>query len=164
MRRDPAANPIGPEPPAESRQPTRELSESPVEDVKDESQAATPAVEAEQCVELPDGKDVPETGEHDTNPEAGAQSSPEQPPKDIKEEEATEQPPPMDPEESKDWLELPMLEKLDSMHLLTEWQFQNPHRLRQLMKSDDEYASWVSTRNRWNALDDEPCSVLRPAY
>ena len=48
-----------------------------------------------------------------------------------------------DEEESKDWLELPMLEKLDSLHLLTEWQFQNPYRLRQLMKDDDDMANWV---------------------
>lgn len=46
-------------------------------------------------------------------------------------------------EESKDWLHLPMLEKLDSLHLLAEWQFQNPYRLRQLMKDDDDGANWV---------------------
>ena len=46
-------------------------------------------------------------------------------------------------QESKDWLELPMLVKLDSMHMLMEWQFQNPIRLRTLMRSDDEDASWV---------------------
>ena len=46
-------------------------------------------------------------------------------------------------EESKNWLDLPMLVKLDSMHLLTEWQFQNPTRLRTIMKSDDETATWV---------------------
>ena len=44
---------------------------------------------------------------------------------------------------SKDWLELPMLVKLDSMHMLMEWQFQNPTRLRTLMRNDDENASWV---------------------
>lgn len=47
-------------------------------------------------------------------------------------------------EQSRDWIKLSMLEKLDSLHLLTEWQFQNPYRLRQQMKSDDETASWVS--------------------
>ncbi|KAG6850263.1 hypothetical protein H0H93_015815 [Arthromyces matolae] len=45
-------------------------------------------------------------------------------------------------EESKDWLDLPMLTKLDSMHRLAEWQFQNPTRLRTLMRSDDDDASW----------------------
>jgi hypothetical protein len=49
-------------------------------------------------------------------------------------------------EESKNWLELPMLVKLDSMHLLTEWQCQNPQRLRTIMKNDDEVALWVSNR------------------
>ncbi|KAG7089650.1 hypothetical protein E1B28_011312 [Marasmius oreades] len=44
--------------------------------------------------------------------------------------------------ETKDWNTLPMLEKLESMHLLTEWQFQNPLRLRTIMKSDDETAEW----------------------
>ncbi|KAJ7650573.1 hypothetical protein FB45DRAFT_888155 [Roridomyces roridus] len=41
-----------------------------------------------------------------------------------------------------DWRQLPMLAKLDSMHLLTEWQLHNPTRFRTLMKSDDEDASW----------------------
>lgn len=48
--------------------------------------------------------------------------------------------------ESKDWLELPMLTKLDSMHLVTEWQFHNPTRLRTLMRSDNDDASWVCLR------------------
>jgi hypothetical protein len=43
----------------------------------------------------------------------------------------------------KNWCELPMLVKLDSMYLLTEWQFQNPLRLRSIMKDDDETACWV---------------------
>ncbi|KAF8348992.1 hypothetical protein F5887DRAFT_545100 [Amanita rubescens] len=41
-----------------------------------------------------------------------------------------------------DWFKLSMIQKLDSMHLLTEWHFQHPIRLRTLMKSDDEEASW----------------------
>ncbi|PFH53210.1 hypothetical protein AMATHDRAFT_1625 [Amanita thiersii Skay4041] len=43
---------------------------------------------------------------------------------------------------SRDWFELPVLEKMDSMHLLTEWHFHHPMRLRSIMKSDDETASW----------------------
>lgn len=43
----------------------------------------------------------------------------------------------------KDWFELPMLTKLDSLYLLTEWQFQNPNRIRTIMKDDDETAQWV---------------------
>lgn len=42
-----------------------------------------------------------------------------------------------------DWLQLPMLSKLESMHALVEWQFQHPTRLRNIMKSDDELALWV---------------------
>ncbi|KAK7051068.1 hypothetical protein VNI00_005180 [Paramarasmius palmivorus] len=48
--------------------------------------------------------------------------------------------------ETKDWNSLSMLEKLDSMHLLTEWLFHNPARVRVLMKSDDEAAEWATDR------------------
>jgi hypothetical protein len=44
----------------------------------------------------------------------------------------------------KNWLDLPMLVRLDSLHLLTEWQFHNPLRLRSIVKDDDETAKWVS--------------------
>lgn len=47
------------------------------------------------------------------------------------------------PEKRLDWLDLSMLAKLESLHTLAEWQFQNPHRLRQQMKDDDEQATWV---------------------
>jgi hypothetical protein len=42
-----------------------------------------------------------------------------------------------------DWTDLPTSTKLDCLHLLTEWQFQNVSRFRQTMKSDDEHADWV---------------------
>jgi hypothetical protein len=42
-----------------------------------------------------------------------------------------------------DWLDLPIVKKLDSLHTLMEWQFQNPNRLRTQMKDDDEDAQWV---------------------
>jgi len=48
-------------------------------------------------------------------------------------------------QKSMDWFDLSMLEKLESMHALTEWQFHNPTRLRMIMKSDDELALWVSS-------------------
>jgi len=47
----------------------------------------------------------------------------------------------------KNWLDFSMLVKLDSMHLLAEWQFQNPMRLRSIMKDDDETAQWVSIQS-----------------
>lgn len=48
-----------------------------------------------------------------------------------------------EPRRQKDWSELTMLEKLESLHTLAEWHFMNPTRLRLLMRSDDEYANWV---------------------
>lgn len=45
----------------------------------------------------------------------------------------------------KDWVDLAMLEKLESMHTIIEWHFQNPLRIRSIMRSDDENASWVSS-------------------
>ncbi|KAF8838603.1 hypothetical protein BDN67DRAFT_933524 [Paxillus ammoniavirescens] len=47
-----------------------------------------------------------------------------------------------EPDKQIDWLDLPMLTKLESLHTLAEWQFQNPHRFRQQMKSEDEQATW----------------------
>ncbi|KIK94218.1 hypothetical protein PAXRUDRAFT_143337 [Paxillus rubicundulus Ve08.2h10] len=47
-----------------------------------------------------------------------------------------------EPEKQINWLDLPMLTKLESLHTLVEWQFQHPHRLRQQMKSEDEQATW----------------------
>lgn len=44
---------------------------------------------------------------------------------------------------SKDWLLLPTLQKLDSLHTVSEWHFHNPMRLRTLMKSNDDNADWV---------------------
>ena len=64
-------------------------------------------------------------------------------------------------EESKDWLSLPMLTKLDSLHLLTEWQFHNVNRLRTIMKDDDEAAQWARTRSLSSCLLCSPNSVLQ---
>jgi hypothetical protein len=50
---------------------------------------------------------------------------------------------------SVNWLQLPMLSKLESMHTLIEWQFQHPTRLRNIMKSDDELALWVRSTPRF---------------
>ena len=61
-------------------------------------------------------------------------------------------PQPESQEESKDWLQLPMLTKLDSLHLLTEWQFHNVNRLRTIMKDDDETAQWARMFSFWLVL------------
>ncbi|KAL5485769.1 hypothetical protein ACEPAI_6810 [Sanghuangporus weigelae] len=42
----------------------------------------------------------------------------------------------------KDWANLSMLEKLESIRTVIEWHFQSPLRLRSIMRSDDETASW----------------------
>lgn len=47
------------------------------------------------------------------------------------------------PVESKSWTDLSIKQKLVALHILTEWQFDNPHRLRQLMRDDGESGLWV---------------------
>jgi len=47
--------------------------------------------------------------------------------------------------ELRDWHDLPMLSKLDSINLLIEWMFHNPNRIRSIMRDDDETAQWVSS-------------------
>lgn len=79
--------------------------------------------------------DVPQ-GESSSQAKSEPNEDAEVPPK-------SEDAPVVEEEESKDWLDLPMLQKLDSLHILVEWQFQNPHRVRQLMKDDDDAANWV---------------------
>lgn len=62
-----------------------------------------------------------------------------------------------------DWADLTMEQKLEALHALIEWQFQNPLRLRQLMKSDDEGATWVrGLRCRAHLHIDTPRSVPSP--
>lgn len=68
-----------------------------------------------------------------------------------------------DGQESKDWLELPMLTKLDSLHSLMEWQFQNPMRLRTLMRNDDEDASWVRLPRSMNKAEKFDSHLLASA-
>lgn len=74
--------------------------------------------------------------------ESGADSrspSPEKYPTMKNEKEATEEA----TSDVKDWGGLSMLEKLECMHTLIEWHFQSPSRLRSIMRSEDEYATWV---------------------
>ncbi|KAJ7116297.1 hypothetical protein C8R44DRAFT_792106 [Mycena epipterygia] len=136
-RRDPASNPIGPEPYTGSPEP-RYRYESVSAD--DRTPAPDPTVEPHE--DAADGdRDLAVSEEgvasgSRAHTEEKASPAPQQEDAALKEEQQEEQ------QESKDWLDLPMLAKLDSMHLLTEWQFQNPTRLRTLMKSDDEDATW----------------------
>ncbi|KAG8880976.1 hypothetical protein FRB97_000300 [Tulasnella sp. 331] len=41
-----------------------------------------------------------------------------------------------------EWVSLPIESKLDVLHLVTEWPFSNPTRVRGLMNDDDNYATW----------------------
>lgn len=150
LKRDPDANPLGLEP-EKTRHSTKELEETmePPEqkDIKDDDDPEQQNGEFE--------RDKPSADEMDTNPDTPAadtepkvdpstrQSSavPNEATSDMKEETV----PPHTEEESKliDWFDLPILTKLETLHTLSEWQFQNPTRLRMVMKSDDELASWV---------------------
>ncbi|KAG6878075.1 hypothetical protein C0992_008655 [Termitomyces sp. T32_za158] len=151
-KRDPAANPIGPEPRVE--EPEQGSSPPP-----EEQEGSHQPLNKDQSTENPEGIDSSLNGEAEDMKGKVSDSTrtstiergfsiddsinePSVQPSEIgsiqiKQPSVTEE-----PEESKNWLELPMLTKLDSMHLLMEWQFHNPTRLRTLMRSDDENASW----------------------
>ncbi|KAG5641076.1 hypothetical protein DXG03_006066 [Asterophora parasitica] len=148
-KRDPAANPIGPEPRVEEpNQPSSPPAEEQPEVADEEDDAKPVGDEGENqpapSVEPDEDADnkMPESTRASTLERGlslgasvkGFSAQPSEP--DSKINDAEEQ------EESKNWLDLPMLVKLESMHLLTEWQFQNPTRLRTLMRNDDENASW----------------------
>ncbi|KAI0788075.1 hypothetical protein C8Q74DRAFT_1349421 [Fomes fomentarius] len=148
LRRDPLANPIGPEPKAPSREssvdPSEKDEEDPEEVAKEEDRSEEESKPAQEAMNVDSEEkptlDVAAQGEPSSNPK-------QEPSEDVKipEEipaESDDQLREVEEEESKDWLELPMLDKLDSLHLLTEWQFQNPYRVRQLMKDDDDAANW----------------------
>ncbi|KAF9048495.1 hypothetical protein BJ165DRAFT_1023939 [Panaeolus papilionaceus] len=133
FKRDPASNPIGPEPPRpDQHEPERhddslkheeepDADHKEVEEKQEEDQGSTQGDDAE----YPSEKDS--TSLHNATRASSVAASHHQGP---------------DGGESLDWTKLPMLSKLDSIHSLIEWQFQNPTRLRQIMKDDDEVALW----------------------
>ena len=100
-----------------------------------------PVTDGEAAEGDPEGAAAPATPQADSSEPKKEEDKDEDVP--IKDADEPEPKVEEEEEESKDWLELPMLEKLDSLHLLTEWQFQNPYRLRQIMKDDDDSADWV---------------------
>ena len=146
LRRDPEANPLGTEPPAPSRKQSREpttFSEIPtdLEPVakEDESTPQTPLPNSTENAEAPsqaaEGTETPQKKVEDED-EAVIDDA-------VKMENGVDAQTIPPPDEPKDWFELPLLTKLDTLHLLTEWQFQNPHRLRTIMKDDGDAAQWV---------------------
>ncbi|KAI1786771.1 hypothetical protein LXA43DRAFT_1032456 [Ganoderma leucocontextum] len=151
LRRDPPANPIGPEPKAPSRESSVSPSENDEEEAKEaladpQSHPADRSMDTDGVQNEDHDAIVSAAKDEDAEPCLGTKA--EQGEEDVKapkkenDDQSVEHPKAEEEEESKDWLDLPMLEKLDSLHLLTEWQFQNPYRLRQLMKDDDDGANW----------------------
>lgn len=158
LRRDPDANPLGPEPPAPSRMQSHDPP-TPPEDGAEDNEPNTKAP-PQETTQPPLGEaTVGKTDHSEASAESGANASGEQSADNVKEEEPEDSKRSLQGDgevggeklgsenntqspESRNWLDLSMLEKLDSLHLLTEWQFQNPHRLRQIMKDDGEHGLW----------------------
>ncbi|EAU85649.2 hypothetical protein CC1G_10921 [Coprinopsis cinerea okayama7 len=127
-RRDPDANPLGP--PTATAATNSRLSS-----VLKEEEPEKPSSETG------DAKDEDDKQPNGTDPSEGPssrQQTEDPPTRPIAEEEDTEK----NIKPTVDWSELDMLQKLETLHTLIEWQFQNPLRLRSIMKSDDEFASW----------------------
>ncbi|GJE85675.1 hypothetical protein PsYK624_017540 [Phanerochaete sordida] len=157
LRRDPDANPLGPEPPAPSRMQSRDPT-TPFEDEADENIAeseAHPQETTHLSTTEPEGdtaKDAPDSAdgkaessepvemagvkeEEVENSKASVKDEDE-----VREEKQAAED--IQPEESRNWLDLSMIEKLDTLYTVQEWQFQNPHRLRQIMKDDGDHGLW----------------------
>ncbi|KAJ8481380.1 hypothetical protein ONZ51_g6021 [Trametes cubensis] len=145
LRRAPELNPIGPEPKVPSRESSVAPSEPAEKDSKVNADADTkPADRAEDAnAEQADGKDVSSEQAEPTGESSSTKLEPHEDSK-VPSKANSEQPrlKTEEREESKDWLELPMLAKLDSLQLLTDWQFHNPYKVRQIMKDDDDAANW----------------------
>lgn len=150
LRRDPDANPLGPEPSAPSRVQSRDPA-TPVGEVEDQGGASSQPEQGVKTI----SSSPPANGHNDLAPTVNAliasatnddretgDNSTAHVPRDGQDDHDGKSDP--DVTESRDWLEMTMLEKLESLHLLTEWQFQNPHRLRTIMKDDGDHGQWVS--------------------
>lgn len=152
IKRDPEANPMGPEPswtPAPESSPAPGASEEVKAEFTHDDEGDTPMVSTTHPTPAPE--EIKEEHVEEDTEGTSAEATTSQPaqgevntpaPVESLAGSSSGSPPPQ--EESKNWLDLPMLVKLDSMHLLTEWQFQNSQRLRTIMKNDDETALWVS--------------------
>ncbi|KAI0667805.1 hypothetical protein C8Q78DRAFT_1049731 [Trametes maxima] len=147
FRRAPELNPIGPEPKVPSRESSVAPSEADEEDIKNVPPTDSEPTHVTEESKIPtetegdvaEGAQAEIPGESSSEPKTEPQEDGKVP---TKEEQGGTRPQTEELEESKDWLELPMLEKLDSLHLLTDWQFHNPYRVRQLMKDDDDAGNW----------------------
>ncbi|KAF9223586.1 hypothetical protein BS17DRAFT_780857 [Gyrodon lividus] len=143
-RRDPEANPIGPmsqtqpflaeSSRASTAPPVRShlSSEAPLDEENDKDSGAPERDHSAEVPSLDDPSDDVEGLAEDPQHKRGTTVEIQETVPDTLEE----------PEKQINWLDLPMFTKLESLHTLVEWQFQNAHRLRQQMKSDDEQAAW----------------------
>src|ERR1700731_4014920 len=142
-KRDPEANPIGPEP-LSGFMRAESVHDAPTPFTQDASAGAgEPSADRDPSAETPSRNATPTPGSvpytRQGSPVPVSRNSVSVDPRPLTH--------PVDDSEregSKDWLELPMLTKLDTLHHLIEWQFHNPLRLRGVMKDDDETAQWVS--------------------
>ncbi|KAI0324677.1 hypothetical protein GY45DRAFT_1375369 [Cubamyces sp. BRFM 1775] len=145
LRRAPELNPIGPEPKVPSRESSIAPSEPAEEDTKVNTDADTKPTDDAENVNT-EQADVKETLSEDAELRGESSNTKLEPHEDSKvPSKANSEQPRLkteEQEESKDWLELPMLAKLNSLQLLTDWQFHNPYRVRQIMKDDDDAANW----------------------
>ncbi|KAJ7573887.1 hypothetical protein C8J56DRAFT_980774 [Mycena floridula] len=143
-KRDPFANPIGPEP---SLSPKDERQNSVPGEYTTPDPHPEMTAEDDSTVPNPDSTPAPESTRDNSMPpedtKADQDDLPPRPPKPRMFQHLTDaQVAELEQQESRNWLDLTMLEKLDSIHLLTEWQFHNPTRVRTLMRDDDEGALW----------------------
>ena len=143
-KRDPDLNPIGPEPVVQLPTPAPDSPAGPDDEEPKAESVSTPGLSSAHLLGDAHQPDAAETDDHDLKHDRSVDSSAEPKPNEMKfESMSVEDDAPEPDEESKDWLSLPMLTKLDSLHLLTEWQFHNVNRLRTIMKDDDETALWA---------------------
>lgn len=159
LRRDPDKNPLGPpaalyartaspEPEVPQAGPSgqHEKGDDVPEDIKSDAKDEAQDVEMKDAtdVDAPKVEPQPENDADMENPQPADSPNASSDPLKLEDSKPETAGPPeeQEQEEPRDWLTLSMDEKLDSMVLLTEWQFQNQARLRQTMKSDDDNATW----------------------
>jgi hypothetical protein len=145
MRRDPDANPIGPiqqiytnvaESSRASTAPPHpsEIGEQLVEEEAKERTVHEDGASADGDAVPDDSADAVEVKSEDTKINESKDEVPGSSSDVLQDSERLQQ--------QLDWLDLPAIKKLDSLHTLMEWQFHNPNRLRTQMKDDDENAEW----------------------
>lgn len=153
-KRDPDLNPIGPEPVVQLPTPSPDSPADPDDEELKAESVSTPGPSSGHTLGNTHQSNAAEADDHDLKPSHSARSATELEPDEMKfEPMSVEGSPLAEPvEESKDWLSLPMLTKLDSLHLLTEWQFHNVNRIRTIMRDDDETAQWARSRPLYFSL------------